>query len=203
MKTLSREINSFLGVDRNSKNNNICVFATDENNNFNMRALKKFLKIEIEENLRKEEAYTNKFFAKDLSLANNFDYVSNLYFLEKEKFLSFHGFADSFQENKNQKIKNLHSEIVEKFSLFLYLKISETSMIYKNINSCIKSLSDFEYQIFQGYFDSNQVMYFSASRNYLKISKMFNHFLISDGKSNDFAYFNDFKKVREFRKENQ
>ena len=36
-----------------------------------MRALKKFLKIEIEENLRKEEAYTNKFFAKDLSLDYN------------------------------------------------------------------------------------------------------------------------------------
>ena len=78
MKSISGEIRSYLKDKSKENNENICIFAQDSLQNFDQKALNNYLNIEDNERLKKEERYSNKYFANDLSLLNNIEYIANL-----------------------------------------------------------------------------------------------------------------------------
>tara|TARA_B100000900_G_scaffold416051_1_gene448736 strand:- start:3387 stop:3998 length:612 start_codon:yes stop_codon:yes gene_type:complete len=202
MKSISGEVRRYLKDISQKYNENICIFAQDNLLNFDQKALNNFLNIEDNIRLKKEERYSNKYFANDLSLLNNIDYIANLNSIDVSEFIILHDLGNIFNENKNYKVKEIHSSIVNKISFFLYLYTTKISLINKNLTSIMNVLSEDDLKILDRYFDDNQIFYFSVSKNCLKIRNMFSHFLLKEKNGNNFLYFNDPEAFKKNLKDN-
>lgn len=202
MKSISGEIRSYLKDKSKENNENICIFAQDSLQNFDQKALNNYLNIEDNERLKKEERYSNKYFANDLSLLNNIEYIANLNKINVREFIMSHGLEVVFDENKHFKVKEIHSSIVDRISFFLYLYTTRISLIYKNLTPIKNVLNGNDLDILDKYLKSNQIFYFSVSKNCLKIRNMFSHFLLKEKNKENFLYFDDPDEFKKNLKDN-